>query len=506
MMTRLSDLVLGVPALGFLPVLSTLCFTTLLLYVVYMRFLHRLSKYPGPLFASLSNTYKAYYVYNLTIHEKLLELHMTYGPVVRVGPNHLHTWDADAIAPIYKGGRSMGKTEFYNAFTAFNPNLFGGRDEDIHALRRRQLSHSFAQVSVQKLEPLIEGQMKILIDKLRTYAATGEAIDFKHVLSLYVLDILGEVAFAKPFGVQGKGEAEELHAINDHLLLAGVIGELPCQDITKMLSRLSPVPWMRRLMKSRNKLKEICAQCVRFKIENTSDRPDLLKSLVEASDPETGKRLTEQEINSEAFAVLVAGSHSTAGTLTLLFWHLIQNPDVLGKVQEEILATLGSLPSNQTSYPISGLEASLPYTMACIRENFRINPVFTMPLWRKVGYPGGLDIGQHHIPLGTNICISNYVLHHNPSVFGSDHEIYDPTRWFDPVYNKEKGRHLIPFSVGHRMCIGRNLAMTNILKSVTTLLSLFDFKPIKKRKSVAVRSPGIGEMEGEFLVRVRLRG
>ncbi|KAL4790966.1 cytochrome P450 [Aspergillus venezuelensis] len=505
-MTRLSELILALPTAGSLPLLSTLCLTTFLLYLVYMRFLHPLSKYPGPLFASLSNTYKAYYVYNLTIHEKLLELHMTYGPVVRVGPNHLHTWDADAISPIYKAGRSMGKTEFYNAFTAFNPNLFGGRDEDIHALRRRQLSHGFAQVSVQKLEPLIEGQMKILIDKLRTYAATGESFDFKHMLSLYVLDILGEVAFAKPFGVQMKGEAEELHAINDHLLLAGVIGELPCQDITKMLSRLSPVPWMRRLMKSRDKLKDICAQCVRFKIENTSGRPDLLKSLVEASDPETGKRLTEQEINSEAFAVLVAGSHSTAGTLTLLFWHLIQNPDILEKVQDEILATLGSLPSDRTSYPISGLEASLPYTMACVRENFRINPVFTMPLWRKVGYPGGLEIGQHHIPQGTNICISNYVLHHNPSIFGSNHEIYDPTRWLDPVYNKEKGRYLIPFSVGHRMCIGRNLAMTNILKSVTTLLSLFDFEPVDRRKSVAVRSPGIGEIEGGFIVRVRLRG
>ena len=48
--------------------------------------------------------------------------------------------------------------------------------------------------------------------------------------------------------------------------------------------------------------------------------------------------------------------------------------------------------------------------------------------------------------------------------------------------------------------------MTNIFKSVTTLLSLFDFEPVERRKNVAVRSPGIGEMEGEFLVRVRLRG
>lgn len=70
-------------------------------------------------------------MYKLVLHEKLVELHQKYGPVVRIGPNHLHFWDGEAIAPIYKAGRKMGKTEFYGAFTAFNPNLFGGRDEDV---------------------------------------------------------------------------------------------------------------------------------------------------------------------------------------------------------------------------------------------------------------------------------------------------------------------------------------------------------------------------------------
>jgi hypothetical protein len=81
--------------------------------------------------ASFTNVWKAYYVYNLMFHEKMVEAHQRYGPVVRVGPNHLHFWSADAIAPIYKAGKSMGKTEFYDAFTTFNPNLFGGRDEAV---------------------------------------------------------------------------------------------------------------------------------------------------------------------------------------------------------------------------------------------------------------------------------------------------------------------------------------------------------------------------------------
>ncbi|KGO39078.1 Cytochrome P450, E-class, group I [Penicillium expansum] len=473
-------------------------------YISYMSYFHTLSQYPGPKIASLTSLWRAYYVYKLVLHEKLVKLHQQYGPVVRIGPNHLHFWDGEAIAPIYKGGRKMGKTQFYDAFTAFNPNLFGGRDEDIHSLRRRQLAHGFSQTSVENFEPLINGHIEILLNKLNEFAKTGEVFDLKSTISYFVLDILGEVAFSRPFNAQARGEADEIHAINDHLLLSCVIGELPFQALSKFLARWSPVPWMRKLGKSRNNLKETCSECVRNKINNVSDRRDLLKSLVTTKDVETGASLTEQEINSEAFAMLVAGSHSTSGTLTLLFWHLIHNPEICATVAAEVASTLQPLQDGDISYPIKGLEASLPYTMACVRENFRLNPVFTMPLWRSVGSPSGARIGDFDVPCGTNVCISNYVLHHNPEIWGEDHAVFRPDRWLEKD-EPNRSRCLIPFSIGHRMCIGRNLAMTNILKTVTTLISQFEFHPISQDDHVRVRSSGIGEMEGSFQCKVSVK-
>lgn len=146
--------------------------------------------------------------------------------------------------------------------------------------------------------------MKFLQNKLRAFAKTGETFDLKSLLSLYVFDILGSVAFGRPFGAQERGYEQVLPAINDHLLLAGIVGELPLQSLTKTISGWSPIPWMRRLMKNRNSLKKVCAECVKYKIRNPAGRQDLLKSLVKAVDPDTGSTLTEQEINSEAFAVL----------------------------------------------------------------------------------------------------------------------------------------------------------------------------------------------------------
>jgi cytochrome P450 len=97
------------------------------------------------------------------------------------------------------------------------------------------------------------------------------------------------------------------------------------------------------------------------------------------------------------------------------------------------------------------------------------------------------------------------VLHHNPQIWGADHGVYRPDRWLDgdgKVPNNTS--NLIPFSIGHRMCIGKNLAMTNILKTTTTLLALFEFEAISNQPT-RLLSSGIGEMEGDFLCRVRIR-
>ena len=94
----------------------------------------------------------------------------------------------------------------------------------------------------------------------------------------------------------------------------------------------------------------------------------------------------------------VAGSHTTSGTLTLLFAHLLQNPEILNRVVEELDAVLNELEGSIV--PVNGLEAKLPYTMACVNENFRINPVFTMPLPREVMMCDGADIAGHVVPQG----------------------------------------------------------------------------------------------------------
>lgn len=101
----------------------------------------------------------------------------------------------------------------------------------------------------------------------------------------------------------------------------------------------------------------------------------------------------------------VAGSHTTAGTLGLFYAHSLRDPKVMSKLMNELDSKLGPPDGvlGRQTHPVTGLEDGLPYLMACIRENFRMTPVFTLPLWRLVTRSEGLIVGNTVLPPNVSI-------------------------------------------------------------------------------------------------------
>jgi cytochrome P450 len=94
----------------------------------------------------------------------------------------------------------------------------------------------------------------------------------------------------------------------------------------------------------------------------------------------------------------IAGGHTTSSTLTLFFFHVLHNPHVLEKLTDELDRELPLLGETEVPYAMSQLEKTLVYEMACVRENFRLTPVFTMTLPRVVTNLGGIEIDGSHVP------------------------------------------------------------------------------------------------------------
>ncbi|KAL3419930.1 hypothetical protein PVAG01_08429 [Phlyctema vagabunda] len=476
-------------------------------YIVYQRCFHPLAKYPGPWVASLTNLWKAYQVSTLRMPYILSELHDRHGPILRIGPNTLSFSHPDAIAPIYQAGRAMKKSRFYDAFTAITPNIFGTQDEDFHAMRRRQLIPAFSMASVMRMEEHLDRNIAILRRKLDERADARDVFDLKDYLSRYIIDVLGELAFSKSFETQ-TSETAELPPVKDHVLLATMLGQVPVLLApVKRIIALLPIPRLQKMFESRDRLRKLAVDSVAKRLEKKSSdgRIDLLMKLIDAKDSETGRKLTKPEIDTEAFGLIIAGTHSTAGTLSLLFWHLLHNPGYLERCREELLCEMGMLRPELAAYPVGDLEINLEFLMACIRENLRMDPVFNMPLPRIVLAPAGAEICGELIPYGTEVAMVNHCVHHNAAAWGVDHDTYDPTRWLDERA-EAKLKWLIPFSVGHRMCIGKNIAMSNILKITTTLVACYDFDLLDTSAlRPDVISVGVAELRGQILCRVRKR-
>jgi hypothetical protein len=111
--------------------LPLLALVYVLFWLIYRNFFHPLGNIPGPFWARKTHLWKAYHMWKRDLAPVVLDAHQKYGPVIRIGPNDVNFQSRDAIDPIYKVGRSMPKTTFYDGFTAIHPNLFSTRDETV---------------------------------------------------------------------------------------------------------------------------------------------------------------------------------------------------------------------------------------------------------------------------------------------------------------------------------------------------------------------------------------
>ncbi|KAH8815492.1 cytochrome P450 [Xylogone sp. PMI_703] len=476
-----------------------------LFYTVYLVFFDPLRKYPGPVLARISNLWRVYHFWKGDLPEVMLKLHQKYGPVIRCGPNDLDFDSTAAMKSIYKAGRSMPKTDFYKGFTTFKANLFGTQDESLHALRRRQMAHAFSAASLKDMEYIFDRHLTTLRQRLDELTVSQQTFNLKELIEYYTFDVLGELAFSTQFESQKQADPDQMPPITEHVFLACIVGIL--SDLLpysmKLISML-PVPWFRHLTNSRKQLRDKTVECVDIEMSNTGGNKTLLTSLINAVDPDTGAKLSKAEICSEAFGFLIAGAHTSSSTLTMLFFNILHRPEILHTLVAELDKELPLKSECADNYPITQLETTLPYAMACIRENFRFSAVFTMFLPRVVTAPEGIDIEGDHVPYRTNVAITNHCLHHNSKIWGKDHAEFSPDRWLHEDASEYVGI-LMPFGMGHRSCIGRNIAMINIMKVFATLLRMYEFEVIDKDEVLKVDHVGIAEKKGPILCKVRKR-
>ena len=88
--------------------------------LIYRATFAPLSKLPGPWYSLFSDAFLMYKEFSAQRRLYIHELHKTFGPVVRLGPNEVSFTSLEALKEIYQScGSGYDKTEFYNLFIQY---------------------------------------------------------------------------------------------------------------------------------------------------------------------------------------------------------------------------------------------------------------------------------------------------------------------------------------------------------------------------------------------------
>jgi len=133
-------------------------------------------------------------------------------------------------------------------------------------------------------------------------------------------------------------------------------------------------------------------------------KPTLFTKLFNASE----ETMSQAEIVSNAQAYIVAGSDTTAHSLTYLTWAVCRDASIKSRLLQE----LETLPE---TYQDEDLKA-LPYLNRVIQETLRLYAAAPAYLPREVP-PGGSEIEGYWMPGGTEVQTQAYSMHRNAGLY-----------------------------------------------------------------------------------------
>ncbi|GGO55001.1 hypothetical protein GCM10012286_66110 [Streptomyces lasiicapitis] len=199
-------------------------------------------------------------------------------------------------------------------------------------------------------------------------------------------------------------------------------------------------------------------------------RGDLLDRMLDVAHPETGERLSPENIRRQVITFLVAGHETTSGALSFALHYLARHPDVFTRAREEVDQVWG-----RTETPGYEQVAKLRYVRRVLDESLRLWP--TAPAFAREARQDTVVGGVHPVRRGAWALVLAVLLHRDPEAWGARPEEFDPDR-FAPAAVRARPPHVFkPFGTGARACIGRQFALHEATLVLALLLRRYDLVP-----------------------------
>ncbi|XP_065878348.1 cytochrome P450 736A117-like [Euphorbia lathyris] len=167
--------------------------------------------------------------------------------------------------------------------------------------------------------------------------------------------------------------------------------------------------------------------------------------------------------------IISAGTDTTYAALEWVMAELLQHPEAMKKLQNEIR----EIAKNKSEIIEDDLH-KLSYLKAVIKETLRLHP--PLPLLVPRVSTQDVKVQGFNIARGTRVIISAYAIGRDPALWDRAEE-FVPERFLNSTIDfKGQNFELIPFGAGRRLCPGIQFAMTTNELALAKLLHKFDWK------------------------------
>ncbi|MFF3935418.1 cytochrome P450 [Streptomyces phaeofaciens] len=341
-------------------------------------------------------------------------------------------------------------------FTAYN-------HESNWQLAHDVLAPGFSREAMAAYHPMMRDVAERLTGHWDQELAAGRSVDVPGDMTKLTLETIARTGFGHDFG---SFERDRLHPF-----VTAMVGTL---TYAQRLNSV-PSPALLRRAGRRNEadiasLHRTVDDLVRERRATGGGPGDLLDRMLDTAHPETGERLSPENVRRQVITFLVAGHETTSGALSFALHYLSLNPAIAARARAEVDRVWGD-----TAVPGYEQVAKLRYVRRVLDEALRLWP--TAPAFaREARADTELD-GDHPMRRGAWALVLTAMLHRDPEVWGQDAERFDPDR-FDATAVRARAPHTYkPFGTGARACIGRQFALHEATLVLGLLLRRYELRP-----------------------------
>ncbi|MFG1695402.1 bifunctional cytochrome P450/NADPH--P450 reductase [Nonomuraea sp. NPDC049309] len=362
-------------------------------------------------------------------------------------------------------------------------------DEPVWGHAHRILMPAFSQRSMKAYYPQM---LEIAEQLVGSWAARqGQDLPVADDMTRLTLDTISLTGFGYRFR---SFDSPELHPF-----LTAMGGAL-----TEAMLRNQQLPIVTRLRKSHEHsyrrdiatMRSLVDDLIKQRRAEGGGEPakDLLGLMMEAADPKTGARLSDENIRNQVLTFLIAGHETTSGLLSFALYNLLREPHTLARAYDEVDRLLpgDEPPTYETIMKLDVIPRVLEETL----RFWSPIPLFNVSAIRDT------EIGGYHIPEDQGVGVLLPLLHRHPKAWERPDE-FDIDRWLPENKKHHHPAAYKPFGNGERACIGRQFALTEARLALAMILRRFALSDpsayrMKLKQTLTLKPDG-------FTLRVRER-